>query len=140
MTTRYVLVVVNVGKAIQNNNLADYVYMVDTTGHVGYNGEGGNELLTLCRVRDTIVWSVVSINPGNDVAISGFGGQAIREEMITPTQIAGTGGTSWSSIVSKTGTGVQYTLSLILDDDVAHPKSFDPFITATPIGNITDDE
>ncbi len=38
MATRYVLVVVNVAKAIVENNLSKYVYMVDSTGYVGANG------------------------------------------------------------------------------------------------------
>ncbi|WP_156814487.1 hypothetical protein [Burkholderia lata] len=74
MAIRYVLVVVNVIKALQEKNLAKYTYMIDSTGYVGVNGEGGNELLTTCKVKDTIQWTVTSINPGNDVAIAAITG------------------------------------------------------------------
>ncbi|RQR00225.1 hypothetical protein [Burkholderia stagnalis] len=131
MAIRYVLVVVNVSKALQEKNLAKYTYMVDSTGYVGGGtGEGGNELLTTCKVRDTIQWTVTSINPGNDVAIAKIYGQAVDSGMINVDPIPSGGVVSTQAYVAKPGTGVQYTMSLILDD--SPPMSFDPFITATP--------
>ncbi len=38
MATRYVLVVVNVAKAILEKNLSKYVYVMGSTGYVGVNG------------------------------------------------------------------------------------------------------
>jgi len=129
MAIRYVLVVVNVSKALQENNLAKYTYMIDSTGYVGINGEGGNELLTTCKVKDTIQWTVTSINPGNDVAIARIYGQAVDSGMINVDPIPSGGVTSAQAYVAKAGVKVQYTMSLILDD--SPPMSFDPFITAT---------
>ncbi|OXJ38626.1 hypothetical protein CFB82_06085 [Burkholderia sp. HI2714] len=130
MAIRYVLVVVNVSKALQEKNLAKYTYMIDSTGYVGVNGEGGNELLTTCKVKDTIQWTVTSINPGNDVSIAGINGQAVNSGMINVDHIPPGGVTSTQAYVAKAGTKVQYSMSLILDD--SPPMSFDPFITATP--------
>jgi hypothetical protein len=129
MATRYVLVVVNVSKALQENNLAKYVYMIDSTGYVGVNGEGGNELVTTCKVRDTIQWSVTSINPGNDVAITSITGQAVTSNMIEVDTIPSGGASTAQAYVSKPGNLVQYNLFLSLDD--GSPISFDPFITAS---------
>ncbi|QVN21893.1 hypothetical protein [Burkholderia pyrrocinia] len=131
MATRYVLVVVNVSKAIQEKNLSKYVYMVDSTGYVGINGEGGNELLTTCKVKDTIQWTVASINPGNDVAITAITGQAVESGMIIVDPPIPTGGAvSAQAFVAKAGNKIQYSMTLNLDDGTAI-MSFDPFITAT---------
>jgi len=128
MAIRYVLVVVNVGMALLEKNLAKYTYMIDSTGYVGVNGEGGNELLTTCKTKDTIQWTVTSINPGNDVAIAKIYGQAVDSGMINVEPISSGGVASVQAYVAKAGTKVQYTMSLILDD--LPPMSFDPFITA----------
>lgn len=128
MATIYVDVLVNVAKALAENNLSKYVFMVDSTGYSGDGSEGSNELKTKCENGDTIVWSAVSINPGEAIAILGFTGQAIPN-MVNPQQYPQYDGTVWGGRVNQAGNNVQYTISMLLEGNVH--MSFDPFITAT---------
>jgi hypothetical protein len=127
MSTIYVNVLVNVAKAIAENNLAKYVFMVDSTGYSGDGSEGTNELRTHCENGDTIVWSAVSINPGESISILGFNGQAIPN-MVNPQSYPQYDGTVWGGRVNAAGNDVQYTISMLLENNVH--MSFDPFITA----------
>ncbi|WP_322042149.1 hypothetical protein [Paraburkholderia sp. J67] len=128
MATLYVSVLVNVAKAIAENNLGKYVFMVDSTGYSGDGSEGSNELRTRCENGDTIVWSALSINPGEQISILGFGGQAIPN-MVNPQRYPQYDGTVWGGRVNSTGNNVQYTLTMLLENNVH--LTFDPFITAT---------
>ncbi|WP_321813439.1 hypothetical protein [Paraburkholderia sp. J69-2] len=128
MATIYVNVLVNVAKAIAENNLAKYVFMVDSTGYSGDGSEGTNELRTKCQNGDTIVWSAVSINPGESISILAFNGQAIPN-MVNPQRYPQYDGMVWGGRVNSAGNNVQYTITMLLEDN-AH-MTFDPFITAT---------
>jgi hypothetical protein len=128
MTTIYVDVIVNVDKAIESQNLSKYVFMVDTTGYSGDGSEGSNELRTTCQNGDTIVWTAVSLNPGESIAIHSFGGQAIPN-MINPAPYPQYNQTVWGGRVNAAGNGVQYTMTLLLGSSTL--LTFDPFITAT---------
>jgi hypothetical protein len=116
-----VLVIVNVGKAIANNNLSKYVFMVDTTGYSGDGSEGGNGLITTCHEHDTI-------DPAETIRILGFSGQAIPY-MVHPRLYPQHGGAVWGGRVNEAGTKVQYTMTLLLAG--SKHLTFDPFITAT---------
>lgn len=132
MTIRYVLIAVNVSKALIKP-LEDYVYMVDTTGYVGYNGEGGNELRTICRVGDKICWTVTSINPGNDILIKRITGNAVSGGVVNVNQPPPDGASTVMADVLKVTTDLasgQYTMELILDESTT--KSFDPFLIVSP--------
>lgn len=128
MATIYVNVLVNVARAIAENNLPKYVFMVDSTGYSGDGSEGTNELRTKCENGDTIVWSAVSINPGEAIAILGFTGQAIPN-MVNPQRYPQYDGTVWGGRVNSAGNNVQYSISMLLENNVH--MTFDPFITAT---------
>jgi hypothetical protein len=127
MSTVNILVAVNVGQAVATGNLPPNVYMVDTNGYMGSGGEGTNELQTTCTNGDTLVWSVVSIDPNETVSITGFTGQAIPT-MINPAQYPQFNGTVWGGRVNQAGTGIQYSINLLLEGGVH--LTFDPFITA----------
>jgi len=132
MTQINVLVAIDVANAEAliaggNNNVGQYVFMMDSTGYMG-NGQGGHELTTHCKNGDTIVWSVVPIDPATTVSITGFSGSAIPD-MINPAAYPHYGNTVWGGPVDKAGDGVQYSISLLLQGS-AHGY-FDPFITAT---------
>ena len=128
MSTIYVNVLVNVAKAIAENNLAKYVFMVDSTGYSGDGSEGGNELRTKCENGDTIVWSAVSINPGEAISILSFAGQAIPN-MVHPQAYPQYDCAVWGGRVNSAGNNVQYTITMLLENNVH--MTFDPFITAT---------
>lgn len=127
MATVNVLVAVNVGQAIATGNLSKYVFMEDTTGYSGNGSEGGNELLTTCNNGDTIVWTVVSIDPTETIATLSFSGSAIPN-MVNPAAYPQYSNTVWGGRVNSAGTNVQYTMTLLLEGTVH--LSFDPFITA----------
>ncbi len=128
MSTINVLVAVNVGQAIAQNNLSKYVFMVDTTGYSGNGNQGSNELVTTLNNGDTIVWTVDSIDPNETVSILSFAGNAIPN-MVNPAQYPQFNGTVWGGRVNQAGNKVQYTMTLLLEGNVH--LTFDPFITAT---------
>jgi hypothetical protein len=128
MTIVNVVIAVNVTKAIAENNLGKYVFLVDSTGYSGDGSEGSNELLTTCQNGDTIVWSVIPIDPGTTAAITGFSGQAVPD-MVNPVKYPQYSGTVFGGRVNMPGTRAQYTATLLLEG--TNSMSFDPFITAT---------
>lgn len=128
MSTVNVVVTVNVIQAIQSRNLGANVCMVDTNGYLGSGNEATDELITKCINGDTIVWTVVPLDPNEAVIITGFQGTAIGA-MINPAQYPQFNGTVWTGRVNQVGTHVQYTMSLLLGGSTN--LSFDPFITAT---------
>lgn len=134
MATINVLVAVNVGQAIAENNLQAYVFMVDTTGYSGNGSEGGNELITTCNNGDTVIWSVVSIDPTETVSILSFSGAALQNGMIAPAQYPQYNGSVWGGRVNSAGNQVQYSMELLLEGNVQLP--FDPYLTATNVQNL----
>jgi hypothetical protein len=129
MATINVLVAVNVGQAVAQQNLSKYVFMVDTTGYSGSGGEGGNELVTTCENGDTIVWNVTSLDPAEQVSIHNFAGTAISNGMINPAPYPQYDNTVWGGRVNAKGSNVQYTMTLLLAKNTL--LTFDPFIVAS---------
>ena len=129
MATINVLVAVNVGQAVAQQNLSKYVFMVDTTGYSGSGGEGGNELVTTCENGDTIVWNVTSLDPAEQVSIHNFAGTAITSGMIIPAPYPQYDNTVWGGRVNAKGSQVQYTMTLLLAKTTL--LTFDPFIVAS---------
>jgi len=135
MSTINVLVAVNVGQALAsgNNDIGNFVYMVDSTGYSN-NGQGGHELTTTVTVGDTIVWTVVPIDPAEQVVITGFTGVAIgtnaaQGQIINPVQYPqySPTGSVWGGFVTSTSSNPdQYSINLLLNGSVH--VSFDPFI------------
>jgi hypothetical protein len=127
MSTVNILVAVNVGQAIATGDLGSNIFMMDTNGYLGSGGGGSSELQTTCFNGDTLVWSVVSIDPNETVSILAFSGAAIPNT-VNPAQYPQFNGTVWGGRVNQPGQRVQYSITLLLENKVH--LTFDPFITA----------
>lgn len=133
MSTVNVLIVVDVEGALGSNppNANGHVYMVDTNGFIGSYQEGQEELVTVVANGQTIVWSAAPVDPSTNVAITGFTGAAPGNQ-ISPVQLPGGWGNSWSSQVSvplgSSGTLYQYSVNLQFEGPNGTTLSFDPFL------------
>jgi hypothetical protein len=123
-----VLIVVDVESALASGDLGANVYLIDTNKYFGSGQEGQQELITSCLDGQVIVWSVASINPGDDAQITGFTGQMISQEICVPKQSTlVTGETVWAGRVQSRGASAQYQYSCTLSFD-GKQMTFDPFI------------
>ncbi|MBV9926743.1 MAG: hypothetical protein JOZ96_17120 [Acidobacteria bacterium] len=125
MATVDVLIAVDVEGAMSSQSLQNNVYLMDTNKFFGSYQEGQSELITKLRQGDRIIWSVSPIDPGTNVSISGFTGQAVGVN-VTPTQNSDG---SWTSLFSEAppspGTAIQYSVNLSFE---GAQMSFDPFL------------
>jgi hypothetical protein len=123
-----VLIVVDVEGALASGSLGTNVYLVDTNGYFGSSSEGQQELQTACKDGQVIVWSVSSVNPGDDAEITGFTGQMIEQKVCLPQQSKlVTGETVWSGRVESQGQTAQFQYSCTLSFD-GKSMTFDPFL------------
>lgn len=126
-----VLIIVDVEGALASGNLGSNVYLVDTNKYFGTSGEGQQELQTSCKDGQVVIWSVASINPGDDAEITGFTGQMIDQKICLPKQSTlVTGETVWAGRVESQGQTAQYQYSCTLSFD-GTPMTFDPFLNVT---------
>lgn len=129
MSTVNVLLAVDVTGALVSGDLGANTYMVDSTKYAGSGFEGTTELMTSIGIGDTIVWSVVPIDPGTNVIITGFAGQAITEKIINPVKMPFSKQAFESKFQppggSGSGTTFQYTLKLSFE---GKEMTFDPFL------------
>ena len=77
MNTINVLIAVDVVGAAAAGTLMGSVYLVDSNQYLGSWQEGQSQLNTVCQDGQAIAWSVVAVNPGNQVAIAGFSGSML---------------------------------------------------------------
>jgi len=127
-----ILVAVNVSAALNSgrDNIGEYVWMIDSNDYLGGNStEGTDELITEVTNGDTIVWTVIPIDPNNEVSIHQFGGNAVPD-MISPASYPQTNNSVWGGRVNKAGLKDQYYMHLLLEGNLVY---FDPFITSTNI-------
>ncbi|WP_035236749.1 alpha-pore-forming tripartite toxin MakABE regulator [Desulfobacter vibrioformis] len=124
-----VLMMVDVEAALASSNLGANIYLVDTNKYLGSGSEGQNELVTKLNTGDTIVWSVASIDPGLNVTIKSFSGQAVSDKYITPVQDPLSAGV-WESKFQPPGgsAGNSYQYNATLEFDNAEELTFDPFL------------
>lgn len=126
-----VLIVVDVEGALASGDLSSNVYLIDTNKFFGSYGEGQEELVTTCSDGQIIIWSVASVNPGDDVEITGFTGQMIDQKICLPKQSTlVTGETVWSGRVESQGSTAKYQYSCTLSFD-GKAMTFDPFLNVT---------
>ena len=126
-----VLVVVDVEGALSSGDLGANVYLIDTNKYFGSGSEGQEELVTSCLDGQIIVWSVASVNPGDDAEITGFTGQIIDQKICVPKQSTlVTGETVWSGRVESQGAVQQYQYSCTMSFD-GKALTFDPFLNVT---------
>ncbi len=126
MATINVLIVVDVVGATSSGSLANNLYMMDTTKYLG-TLEAGNELITTLNAGDIVAWACAPIDPGTNLQITGFTGQA-EGVNINPVANPVTG--EWESrftvpIGTPAGTQFQYSVSMSVD---GQPYGFDPFL------------
>lgn len=98
-----ILVAVDVAAAVSSDNyhIGEYVWMIDSNDYLGKNHtEGTNELVTRVTNGDTIVWTVVPIDPNNAVSIHNFNGVAIPD-MIDPAPYPQTNNSVWGGELIK---------------------------------------
>lgn len=128
-----ILVAVNVAAAIKENNLAKYVFMMDSNDYASTtnHAEGTSELTTRVNNGDTVVWTVVSIDPDLDVSILGFGSihpaKGAIPNMINPQMYPQHGGTVWGGHINEAKNHAQYTMELLVN---GQHMIFDPFLTS----------
>ncbi len=123
-----VLMVVDVVGALSSGNLTENIYLVDTNKYFGSGSEGQAELVTSCNDGQIIIWNVTPINPGNDVQITGFGGQIITENICNPRKSELPGGSViWSGRVETQGKTAKYQYNCTLSFDGKN-MTFDPFL------------
>lgn len=123
-----VLIVVDVEGALASGDLGANVYLIDTNKHFGSGGEGQTELTTSCKDGQILVWSVASVNPGDDADIAGFTGQIVDQRICVPKQATVvTGETVWSGRVESQGASSTYQYSCTLSFD-GKAMNFDPFL------------
>lgn len=126
-----VLIVVDVEGALASGDLSSNVYLIDTNKYFGSYSEGQEELVTTCSDGQIIIWSVASVNPGNDAEITGFTGQMIDQKICLPKQSTlVTGETVWSGRVESQGATAKYQYSCTLSFD-GKAMTFDPFLNVT---------
>ena len=113
MNTLCVLLVVDTAGALATGSLSGNCYMVDTNGYLGSWGEGTSELHTVCEDAQTLVWSVEPVSPGAQVAIAGFSGPMVDQEVCRPA--AGyDGSAAWSGVVESQGAFASYAYTATL--------------------------
>lgn len=126
MATINVLIVVDVVGATSSGSLTNNLYMIDTTKYLG-TLEAGNELITTLNAGDVVAWACAPVDPGTNLLIAGFTGQADRVN-INPKQDPVTG--EWESrftvpIGTPAGTQFQYSVTMSVDGKL---YGFDPFL------------
>jgi hypothetical protein len=123
-----VLIVVDVEGALASGDLGANVYLIDTNKYFGSGSEGQEELVTSCKDGQTIVWSIASVNPGDDAEIAGFSGQAVTSRVCNPKQTTlPTGDVVWSGRVESQGATARYQYTCTLSFD-GKAMTFDPFL------------
>lgn len=123
-----VLIVVDVEGALASGDLGANVYLIDTNKHFGSGSEGQQELITSCKDSQILVWSVSSVNPGDDAEIAGFKGQVIDQKICVPKQTTiVTGETVWAGRVESQGASSTYQYSCTLSFD-GKAMDFDPYL------------
>ncbi|WP_296420316.1 hypothetical protein [Pseudooctadecabacter sp.] len=125
-----ILMMVDTEGALASGNLGANIYLVDTNKHLGSNREGQDELITNLHIGDTVVWSVASIDPGQDVTIAGFEGVAVSDGIVAPVQSplsAGVWEAKFNAPGGSTGQSYQYTATLTFNGEKS--LTFDPFLT-----------
>ena len=124
-----VLIVVDVEGALTTGALEKNIYMIDTNKYMGSGFEGTSELMTSIGIGDVIVWTIAPVDPSTPVEISGFSGQAVRDNYIDPIQAPLSRQAYESKFqppgTSSAGTTFQYTVSLSFENK---RMTYDPFL------------
>ncbi len=96
-----VVVVVDAQGALSSGSLQDNVYLVDTNHYLGSWQEGQSTLNTVCQDGQTVTWYSASVNPGDDVSITGFDGAAVESKICVPKQDPLADPAAWSGLIES---------------------------------------
>jgi len=111
-----ILIAVDVVGALASGSLEGNVYLVDTNKYIGSWNQGQSGLVTACQDGTTLTWGVASVDPGDDVEITGFAGPLVDSKVCQPASnpIAGNG--AWSGLVESQGqfASFAYTVTLAM--------------------------
>lgn len=112
-----ILIAVDVIGALAAGTLQGYVYVVDSNKYLGSWQEGQSPLNTVCQDGQLLTWSVVSVDPGNQVAISAFSGQMVDQKSCTPAPDPFAGDGVWNGRVQTQGAyaSLPYTVALSMN-------------------------
>jgi hypothetical protein len=129
MSTVCVLIAIDVEGALSSSDLSNNIYMMDTDKFQGSSGEGTAALDTYLAIGDTIIWSVAPIDPGTNVQIKSFTGEAVDNKYIKPVQNP-LSPTNWLSKFQPPGSAdpedrFQYALVFSFE---GHEMTFDPYL------------
>jgi hypothetical protein len=125
----YVLLVIDVAKALRANSLQGAIFVLGTSTEPWIGGAG--QPTTNVKNGGKIVWTVTPLDPSQTVSITGFSGRAVPE-MMNPSP-SSTTNREWSTLVTQAGTAVPYSIALSLGTGEV-PFSFDCLVTST--GNV----
>lgn len=111
-----ILIAVDVVGALSAGTLQGFVYMVDTNQYLGSWQEGQSTLNTVCQDGQALTWSIVPVDPGNEVNIAGFTGPMVDQKICTPVQDPFAGNTVWSGRVETQGAfaGLAYAVTVAM--------------------------
>ncbi|HLT94098.1 MAG TPA: hypothetical protein VKZ56_06025 [Membranihabitans sp.] len=125
-----VLMVVDTEGALASNDLTSNIYLIDNNKYVGSGNEGQAELKTACQDGQIINWRVAAVNPGNDVEITGFSGQMISGNFLTPVKQGLPGEEYWEGRIEVQGKAqtVQYNATVSIDGKA---MTFDPYLVVS---------
>lgn len=121
-----ILIAVDVLGVATNGSLRENLYMVDTNKYLGSWDEGSCDLHTLCQDAQIINWRITSVNPDEDVSITGFSGDMIDKQVCIPKK-TGDYDPLWSAeVLSRQQSGrYAYTVDVSVDGRVF---TFDPYL------------
>lgn len=122
-----VLIVIDAVAALASGSLQGNVYLVDTNKYLGSWQEGQSELNTVCQDGQLLTWSAVPVNPGSEVSIEGFSGQAVTSKVCVPRFNPIAGGGAWSGTVQTQGEFASFPYSVTLNAS-GRSMSFDAFL------------
>ena len=122
-----ILIVIDAAGALASSNLANNVYLIDTSKYFGSWNEGQCELHTVCQDEQNICWRVVPISEDNDVSITQFTGQIITQKICQPVQVGTSSDAMWEGRVETQGSTGTYQYSVVLTID-GKSMTFDPFL------------
>lgn len=125
-----VLLAVDVEGALASKNLYSNIYLMDTSKFFSSYQEGQPELVTILGIGNTIVWSVVPIDPGTNVVIQNFRGQAVKDNVINPVvdPIYTQSFESRFLPAGYTPSGTRFRYRIDLDFEGKTVMGFDPFL------------
>lgn len=107
-----ILIAVDVLGALAAGTLQGYVYLVDTNKYLGSWQEGQSPLNTVCQDGQALTWSVIPVDPGNEIDITAFSGPMVDQKICVPAPDPIADNTVWNGRVETQGAFASYPYSV----------------------------